>query len=119
MIVSQRYQSFSEFWPFYLGEHAKPTTRAFHFVGTCLGVLILAAAIATRDWRLLPVGLVASYGLAWVSHFFIEHNRPATFTYPWWSFLGDWKMLGLALTGRLGAELRRLDISRVEERRAA
>ena len=32
-----RYQSFTEFWPHYLREHAKPGTRMYHYIGTGLG----------------------------------------------------------------------------------
>jgi len=34
-------------------------------------------------------------------HYFYEHNRPATFTYPWLSFLGDWRMWWDILTGKI------------------
>jgi hypothetical protein len=40
------------------------------------------------------------YGFAWIAHFFIEHNRPATFKYPFYSFAGDWVMLKDFLLGR-------------------
>ncbi len=107
-VVAERFKSFGEFWPFYLGEHAKPSTRAFHFLGTLGGVAVFVAALVTRHYWLIPAALVASYGFAWVSHFTIEKNRPATFAYPLWSFLGDWKMLFLAVTGRLPREARAL-----------
>jgi hypothetical protein len=45
-------------------------------------------------------GFVAGYGFAWVGHFFFEHNRPATFQYPLYSFIGDWAMLKDFLLGR-------------------
>ena len=35
----------------------------------------------------------------------IERNTPATFTYPIWSILADFKMLFCFFTGRMGAEL--------------
>lgn len=105
------YKSFEEFWPYYLGEHSKPTTRLFHFVGTSLALLDIAMAIVTRDWRYLVAAPVSAYGLAWISHFFIEKNRPATFTYPLWSLRGDFKMLAYMATGKIGAELTRLGIA--------
>ncbi len=109
-MAGERYRSFGDFWPYYLGEHARGSTRVFHFVGTTVGAALFVFALVTQRWALLPVALVASYGLAWLSHFTIEKNRPATFSYPVWSFMGDWKMLFLALTGQLGRELARLNI---------
>jgi hypothetical protein len=102
-----RIASFEEFWPFYLRQHSKPLTRALHFVGTDAALVAIVAAGWTRDARLLLVGLVAAYALAWVGHFFVERNRPATFIYPLWSFVADWKMWALMWRGRLSSELRR------------
>ena len=99
--MSQRYQSFREFYPFYLSEHANPTCRRLHFVGTTLVIAFLATAFLTRNaWWLLGA-LVAGYGCAWIGHFFFEHNRPATFTYPVYSFIGDWVMFKDLLTGKI------------------
>jgi hypothetical protein len=44
---------------------------------------------------------VVGYGFAWIGHFFFEHNRPATFTYPFYSFAGDWVMFRDMLIGRV------------------
>ena len=102
--MSERYQSFEEFWPFYLSEHSKPATRWFHVAGTLTGTAIALGSIATLNPLGLPLALVAGYGPAWFSHFFIEHNKPASWKYPVWSFMGDWKMLVLTLTGKLGRQ---------------
>ena len=95
------FASFAEFWPYYLSEHANPTNRRLHFVGTTLNNLCLVAAIATFDFRLLLLGPVFGYGFAWIGHFGVEKNRPATFTHPLWSLIGDYRMYGLMLTGHL------------------
>lgn len=99
------YKSFEEFWPFYLREHSKPRTRAFHYVGTSLVVALALAALVTGRWWLLLAMPVAGYAFAWLSHAAIERNRPATFTYPAWSLRADFKMWWLWLTGRLGPDL--------------
>jgi hypothetical protein len=51
---------------------------------------------------------VVAYGLAWYSHFFIEHNRPGTFGHPFYSLAADYKMAGLMLVGRMSDEVNRL-----------
>ena len=88
----RQFGSFREFYPYYLGEHADPTCRRLHFVGTTLVLALLLLAIATTNgWWLLGMPL-AGYGFAWAGHFFFEHNRPATFRHPWYSLAGDWVM---------------------------
>ena len=95
------YRSLSEFYPFYLSQHANRTCRRLHFVGTTLGLAALLHAIFTLNFWWALAGLATGYLLAWVGHFFFEKNRPATFTYPWYSFLGDWVMSRDMLTARI------------------
>lgn len=102
--------SFRDFWPYYLREHARPATRALHYAGTTLVVGIALYALVTGSWLLLAALPVAGYGFAWVAHFMVEKNRPATFTYPLWSLAGDFKMWWMWLTGRLGPELERAGV---------
>lgn len=103
--------TYDAFWPFYLGEHSLPSTRWMHFVGTTVALGLLVAAVVQAQPLWVLGALVSGYAFAWVSHFFIEKNRPATFTYPLWSFVSDWRMWALMLTGRLGAELARYGIT--------
>ena len=110
--MSRLYTNFAEFWPFYLREHSKPRTRALHYIGTSLVVLIAVAALLTARWGWLVALPVAGYAFAWVAHFGVEKNRPATFTYPLWSLAADFRMWGLWLTGRLGPELDRAGVER-------
>jgi hypothetical protein len=102
-MTNRQFKSFSDFWPYYLGEHSKPATRALHCLGSLAAISFVIALIGIGKWWLFPLGLVPGYAFAWAAHFFIEKNRPATFTHPLWSFMGDWKMLALMLTGRLKA----------------
>lgn len=96
-----RIKTYEEFWPYYLKEHSHPWTRRLHVIGTCLGLIAMVILVAESRYAYLPLCLVIGYFFAWVSHFFIEHNRPATFQYPWWSFISDFKMAALYLTGKL------------------
>jgi hypothetical protein len=100
------FDSFDAFWPYYVREHAQPLTRTLHFIGTgCFIGLSLGAFFTAQPW-LFPIGIVAGYGFAWIGHFFVEKNRPATFKHPLWSLRGDFRMFGLMLRGRMGDQLR-------------
>ncbi len=95
------FSCFAEFYKHYLDEHTKAITRLFHVVGTvAFVVLVIVAAVFLNPWMLLA-GVAAAYGMAWVSHFFLERNRPATFRYPMWSIAGDFRMAFEILTGKL------------------
>jgi len=105
MSEEQRYESFEAFFPYYLSEHSDPLNRALHYVGTLSAVFTLVYSLVTLNFWLLLAIPVIGYGPAWVGHFIVEKNRPATFTYPKWSLWGDFKMLALFLTGRLKKQL--------------
>lgn len=96
-----QFASYDEFFTFYLKEHSAPGNRLLHACGTILGLALFIWAMASGHymWALLwiPIG----YGFAWTGHFLIEGNKPATFGHPWWSFISDFRMLGLMLTGKL------------------
>jgi len=98
-------QTYAEFWPYYLREHAQPATRGWHYVGTALALALLVFLLATQKWMLIPLVLVCGYFFAWVSHGLIEKNKPATFTYPLWSLKSDFKMFFHFVTGTMGREL--------------
>lgn len=106
-----RIATFAEFWPHYLREHARGATRALHYAGTTLVIACLVAGIVTgRGWLfwLMPV---CGYLFAWVAHFRVERNRPATFQYPLWSLIADFRMYGCWLTGRMRRELAKAGVS--------
>ena len=97
---TRRYATFAEFYPFYLSEHRNVVSRRLHVVGTTLAALLLGAAVLTMQGWLVAVALVQGYAFAWVGHFFFEHNRPATFQYPLFSFMGDWRLWWETLSGQ-------------------
>ncbi|GAC16176.1 DUF962 domain-containing protein [Aliiglaciecola lipolytica] len=100
-MADKEYKSFSEFYPFYLREHQNKTCRRLHFVGSSLILLTLIFIFVTQQWWYFLLLPILGYGFAWVGHFFFEHNRPATFTYPFYSFLGDWVMFKDMLVGKV------------------
>lgn len=108
--MADRIQSFADFWPYYLREHSKPQTRALHYIGTTLVVLIALYALWSGSFLLLLAMPLAGYFFAWVGHFGVEKNRPATFKYPGWSLAADFRMWWYWLTGRLGPELERAGV---------
>ncbi len=103
-------RSYETFWPFYLQEHAKAATRGWHYAGTGLVAACLIAGAAFSPWFCVAAPM-AGYGPAWFSHFRIEHNRPATFRYPLWSLISDFRMAGLWMLGRLRAHLARAGVA--------
>ena len=109
--MTKTYTTFAEFWPFYLREHSKPATRALHYVGTSLVVALAGYALLMGEWLWLLALPLAGYFFAWLAHFTIEKNRPATFTYPLWSLFADFRMWWLWLSGGLKAELERADVA--------
>lgn len=105
--MKKHFATYDDFFVFYVQQHSEPGTRWLHAVGTSLGLIILIGAFALgRPWFAL-LGFPVAYAFAWMSHFVIEKNQPATFGYPLWSFISDFRMFGLMLTGRLGPWLAR------------
>jgi hypothetical protein len=43
---------------------------------------------------------LVGYGFAWVGHFVFEKNTPATFKYPLWSLMGDFRLFFETVTGK-------------------
>ena len=98
---TKKYRTFRDFYPFYLSEHSNRTCRRLHFAGTTIGLVCLVSAVVTAKLGWVLAGLIAGYVFAWIGHFFFEKNRPATFTYPLYSFMGDWVMWRDILTRRI------------------
>lgn len=93
------YTNFNKFYPFYLSEHQHPICRGLHFIGTSIVISLVLYSIIFQSfvWLLTPI---IGYGFAWIGHFFFEKNKPATFTYPIYSFMGDWVMFWHILKGK-------------------
>ena len=105
--MARSFDTFDDFFPYYVGQHSKAATRWMHFAGTNLAGLSLLRGLLRRNWRDVARAPVWVYGFAWFSHFVIEGNRPATFGHPVWSARGDFKMFGMMWQGR-DAELGRV-----------
>jgi len=97
----KKYQSLKEFYPYYLTEHSNTICRRLHFVGSLLVILVLVVGLTTGKYSLLWSLPLIGYGFAWVGHFFFEKNKPATFTYPLYSFICDWIMFKDILLGKI------------------
>jgi hypothetical protein len=97
----ERYRSFGDFYPFYLSEHSNKVSRRLHFTGTSIAVALMITAAITQRWWLIAVALVQGYAFAWVGHYFFERNKPATFKYPAFSLMGDWRLWWEIMTGKL------------------
>lgn len=105
MAIEKKYTSFRSFYPYYLTEHSDLTNRTLHFIGTAGLLGILVAAVVLQKWWMLSLIPVCGYGFAWAGHFFIEKNKPATFTYPLYSLGSDFVMFWHILTGQIGKKL--------------
>ena len=101
MISKPKFNSFIEFYPFYLSEHSKKSTKILHVIGSLGVIAIIINSIYLLKWALLYYTPLCGYGFAWIGHFFFEKNKPATFDYPLYSFLGDWVMLKDILIGKI------------------
>ncbi|MBA6340786.1 DUF962 domain-containing protein [Colwellia sp. MB02u-10] len=100
-IAVKKYKNFKSFYPFYLSQHENIICRRLHFIGSSLIIITLTYVLINAAWPLLWTLPFLGYGFAWLGHFFFEKNKPATFTYPWYSLLGDWVMYKDILMGKL------------------
>jgi hypothetical protein len=98
--------SFSEFWPYYVRQHSQSRTRILHAAGSVLAIVMFGLAFAVSMWFLLAAPLIG-YAFAWYAHFFVEHNKPATFGHPFWSLAADYRMLFLMMAGKMDDEVAR------------
>jgi hypothetical protein len=114
-VVDQRFDSFEQFWPFYVRQHSQAATRRWHFIGTAGALLCIALTIMTFRWGMVLLAPLVFYGCAWYGHCFIEKNKPDTFGHPLWSIRADFRMFRLMLAGRMRRELNRLEEVKEED----
>ena len=98
---TQRFKSFAEFYPFYLGEHQNSTCCVLHFCGTSIALSLTLLALWSGQYWLIAIAVIQGYAWAWVGHFGFEKNKPASFKQPLYSFMGDWVMWFQLLTGKI------------------
>lgn len=110
--MADRIQRYPDFWHHYLREHAGEKTRYLHYLGSAVAIVLLVAFLATLNGWLLLAAIVSGYFFAWIAHFAIEKNRPATFTHPLWSLVSDFRMFFLWISGRLEPHLRSAGVRR-------
>jgi hypothetical protein len=96
---AHRFNTFEDFWPYYIAMHSRTATRWLHLLGTTTGALLSAVAVASGSWVFLPALPVLGYGAAWPAHWAVERNNPATFGHPFWSLRGDLRMISSMLRG--------------------
>jgi hypothetical protein len=99
---------FADFWPYYVGEHRHPACRGIHYLAGIASLALLVIALAWSSPVTLLLAPVVGYGLAWVGHFGVERNRPATLRFARWSLVAEFKMLALGMSGRMRKEVERL-----------
>ncbi|MBK8171271.1 MAG: DUF962 domain-containing protein [Sandaracinaceae bacterium] len=102
------FEKFADFWPFYVREHSKVGTRVMHYIGSVAALSLLGGLIATGHGLWFPLAFLPGYAGAWIGHFGIEKNRPASFKQPFFSFIADWKMNAFAITGKMANEVERV-----------
>lgn len=104
----ERFETYEEFWPFYVREHSNKLNRTLHVIGTSAALGLLLGATISRKRRFLFAAPLVGYGLAWAGHYLVQKNRPATFKYPLWSLRGDLEMLVKTYAGTMDAEVERV-----------
>ena len=98
--MEKKYKNFKDFYPYYISEHSHKTTKLLHFIGTTFSLYFLINFFLSFEIKFIFFSLISGYGFAWVAHFFVEKNKPATFTYPLYSCVADHLMYIEILRGK-------------------
>ncbi len=112
MNQEKKYRDFKSFYPYYLTEHSNVKNRILHFLGTFLLLGCFVTGIVTGKWGLFILIPIIGYGFAWVGHYFIEKNKPATFKYPLYSLASDFVMFWHMLTGQIKKKMENANVNR-------
>jgi hypothetical protein len=104
------FKTIDDFYPFYLSQHSYNLCRLLHYTGTIIATTHLLLAIFYLYLLYIPIGMLYGYGFAWVGHFFVEKNRPATFKHPFLSFACDYVMLYHFLTGQINHQFKKYNL---------
>lgn len=110
---------YRNFWPIYLAAHRGLWTQRIHLLASIVGAIAVIGAVASGEPLLAPAGILIALFMAFSSHFLLEGNRPTITLNPLWSAVGDMHMCLLLVTGRLPAEMERLNLSRWPDRAIA
>jgi len=62
-------------------------------MGLFLIIYLIGGKLITRSFKRTLIPLLLGYSFAWIGHFYYEHNKPATFIYPTFSLMGDFRMI--------------------------
>ncbi len=96
-----QFDSFAEFYPYYLAQHGNRVCRLLHLAGVLLGAPCLVYAILGGSWPSLGLAALFGYGFGWTGHFVFERNKPAAFGHPFYSFIADFRMAAETLRNEL------------------
>ena len=78
------------------------TIASFELHNVNFVIAVLIYTIAAQKYAYIALCPLIGYAFAWVGHFIFEKNRPATFTYPFYSFVSDFIMWYQVLTRKIG-----------------
>jgi hypothetical protein len=56
-------------------------------------IYFTSGKLLTNSFKKTLIPLVLGYSCSWIGHFVFEHNKPAAFIYPTYSFFGDIHMM--------------------------
>lgn len=95
---------FEAFWVDYLRAHSRRSTRVCHYIATFWGVTVGFYGIFTLQPLFVLAGIAGGYIIAVGSHYVFEGSPPLVARSAWMGAVSDFRVIWLALTGRLDAE---------------